>query len=120
MAIPVSAAGLGSGPEGELAALDDLADRIDENAGQEHRLAGRIRGLRSGRAAGRSWTDLFATDSRPAVVQSASSVVSSVSRLSGSLRRLLARGLRDEGAPIPAIAEKFGVTRQRVSTLLRP
>jgi predicted transcriptional regulator len=44
----------------------------------------------------------------------------SLSWLSASLRRLLARGMRDEGESISVIAETFEVSRQRVSTLLQP
>lgn len=120
MAIPVSAAGSGGDADGELEALDDLADRMDENAGDEHRLAARIREFRSGRAAGHSWKELLAADSRPSVVQTASKLLCSLSWLSASLRRLLARGMRDEGESISVIAETFEVSRQRVSTLLQP
>ena len=38
---------------------------------------------------------------------------------SGQLRRRVAAGLRAEGATLPAIARWFGVSHQRISTLLR-
>ncbi len=106
--------------KGELAALDDLADSIEDNAGEQRRLAGRIRKLRSDRAAGRTWRQLLSPDSRPSIFQAASAALQTISQASGSLRRRLARGLRDEGATIPAIAETLEVSHQRVSTLLRP
>jgi hypothetical protein len=111
--------GSGGDADGELAGLDDLAARIEANADAERRLAVRIRQLRSGRSAGRTWREILSSDHRPSVVQAASAVLHTISEASGSLRRRVAKGLRAEGATVPAIAETLEVSHQRVSALLR-
>lgn len=105
-------------PDITLATLDDLAVSLDENAEEEHLLAGRIRKFRAGRAEGRSWADVLSDESHPGSLELASSVLSRLSGVSAALRRIVARGLRGQGASVAAIAKRFGVSRQRVSALL--
>jgi hypothetical protein len=105
-------------PDGELAVLDGLADAVEENARDERRLARRIRRLRVGRAAGRTWHDLVTGERQPGVLTLASRILNRLTETSGGLRRVIAHGLRLEGATIAAIAALFGVSHQRVSALL--
>lgn len=109
----------GHGGDGELAALDDLADQIEDRARDSHLLARRVRRLRDSRAGGRSWQDVLARDSQPATLHLSARVLRGMTEASGVLRRTLARGLRADGATVPEIAERFGVSHQRISTLLR-
>lgn len=102
-----------------LTSLDDLARTVDDNARDQRRLAGRIRRLRDARAEGGSWHDVLAQEPSPGTLQLTTGMLARLTRASGRLRRALARGLRAEGATIPAIAERFGVSHQRVSSLLR-
>jgi predicted XRE-type DNA-binding protein len=92
---------------------------MDDNARDERLLARRIRRLCAGRAHGRSWQEVMSDEPRPTTLELASGVLNRVTRTSGELRRALARALRAQGVSIAAIAEQFGVTRQRVSALLR-
>jgi transposase len=48
-----------------------------------------------------------------------SRVLKAMSSGSGAIRRAVARGLRAGGESIAAISERFGVSRQRVSAILR-
>lgn len=105
--------------EGELAALDDLARTMEDNARDERVLARRVRELRAGRSEGRSWHDLLARESAPGALALVDRILRRVTEGSGALRRALARGLRADGASVPAIAKMFGVSHQRVSVLLR-
>lgn len=107
------------GREEELNALDSLADEAEENAREERVLARRIRQLRTGRAAGRSWHTLLDRELGTALLAMPTRILRRATDVSGLLRRRLAAGLRAEGATIPAIARRFGVTHQRISTLLR-
>ena len=107
------------GRAAELAALDDLAVAVDENARDERLLARSIRRLKAGRAKGRSWNDLLDAEQRPGALELVSRILRRIMEASGSLRRAVARGLRLEGATIPAIAALFGVSHQRISALLR-
>jgi predicted transcriptional regulator len=47
-------------------------------------------------------------------------VAADLGAASGSFRRALAKALRGEGMQVNDIADNFGVSRQRVSTLVRP
>ncbi|MDQ6617472.1 MAG: hypothetical protein M3083_22680 [Actinomycetota bacterium] len=106
------------GQEASLQVLDALARDADQNAQDERLLARRIQKLRAGRAEGRSWQDLLSDEPHPGTLHLASEILARLTRASGGLRRAVARGLRAEGASIAAIAERFGVSRQRISTLL--
>jgi hypothetical protein len=110
--------GLAGDPQGELAALDGLADTVEENARDERRLARGIRQLRIGRAAGRTWHDLVSGERQPGVLKLASRILNRLTETSGALRRVLARGLRREGGTIAAIAGLFDVSHQRISALI--
>jgi hypothetical protein len=105
--------------DGELAALDDLVTAVEQNARDERMLARRIGQLRNGRAEGRSWHDVLDREKRPGALELSAKALGRLTESSGRLRRALARGLRAEGASIPAIAALFGVSHQRVSALLR-
>ena len=105
-------------PQADLAVLDGLADAVDDNARDERRLARSIRRLRVGRAAGRTWHDLISGEREPGVLKLAARILTRLTETSGSLRRVIASGLRLEGATIAAIAALFGVSHQRVSALL--
>jgi hypothetical protein len=113
------ATSLGRAPLDELEMLDDLAGAIEDNAREERLLARRVRRLRAERASGRSWHALLAEESAPAALRLAATVVSRVTEAGARFRRTVARGLRLEGATVPAIAAAFGVSHQRVSVLLR-
>ena len=103
----------------ELLALDSLAAAIEDNVRDERLLATRIRQLRADRTKGRSWHDLLGHKTHPPVLELSTRILGRATALSAALRRRLARGLRAEGATIPAIGEIFDVSHQRVSTLLR-
>ncbi len=107
------------GRDEELAALDDLGTAFQEGAQEERLLARRISQLRAGRAKGRSWADLLAREQRPGALELVARILRRLMDASGNLRRAVARGLRLEGATLPAIAAIFGVSHQRVSALLR-
>ena len=106
-------------PGGVLAAVDGLATAVEENAEDERRLVRRLRELREGRAEGRSWLDLLGPDERPGVLGLTGRIIGRLTDAGGTLRRALAMGLRLEGATISTIAERFGVSHQRISALLR-
>lgn len=108
-----------SGDDAELRALDGLAATIEDNVRDERVLVDEIRHMRAERASGRSWHDLLGHQARPTALAMSARILGRATEISATLRRRLARGLRAEGATIPAIGETFGVSHQRVSTLLR-
>ena len=102
----------------ELDRLDDLAARFEDEARSVRHVAGRLRQLRAGRARGRSWEEII-EGRRLGVLDLVDQAVRRLTESSATLRRLLVRGLRTEGATMPAIAQVLGVSHQRVSVLLK-
>ncbi len=62
---------------------------------------------------------LFPLEARLALVEDISRAVRALARDGNQFRRLEARALYDEGLTMAQLATVFGVTRQRVSALLR-
>lgn len=112
-------AAISSGVKAELRALDGLAKTIEDNVRDERLLVEAVRQLRAERAAGHSWHDLLGHRARPRVLELSARILGRATEVSATLRRRLARGLRAEGATLPAIGERFGVSHQRISTILR-
>jgi hypothetical protein len=71
------------------------------------------------RRSGRAWLDIVTTERRPLVVEQISSVMASLATAGGAWRREQAHALQSEQVSINRIAALFGVTRQRISALLR-
>jgi hypothetical protein len=100
-------------------ALDDLSDALIDNAADQRLLAKRVRSLQASRDAGLSWGAAFAAQTEPGVMTLASRTLSRLMTAGAALRRSVAAALRAEGWSIPAIAESFAVSHQRVSHLLQ-
>ena len=71
------------------------------------------------RQTGRAWLDIVTAESRPLVVEQISSVMASLASAGGAWRREQAHALAAEQVSINRIAALFGVTRQRISALLK-
>jgi hypothetical protein len=95
-----------------VAAIDDCVERLSEARGHaEHLLAAR--------GSGTPWLDIVIAEKRPLVVETVSTVLGSLARAGSTFRREEAHALRAEQVSINRIAALFGVTRQRISALLR-
>jgi hypothetical protein len=106
-------------PDAAASALADLVTSIDDCI--ERLSAARVRAeeLLSARGAGTSWLDLVASETRPLVVESVSTVMATLARTGSTFRREQAHALQVQHVSINRIAALFGVTRQRISALLR-
>jgi hypothetical protein len=100
-------------------ALQDLVSEIDVVVAELQRARTRALELQDQRAEGRSWFDIVSSEERPLIVEQISSAMSGLARAGGQWRRSQAHALQDDGVSINRIAELYGVTRQRVSALLR-
>jgi hypothetical protein len=102
-----------------VAALNEVADAAEDTAREQHQVAVTSRRLSRERAQGASWGEI--TDGvRPWTLLGL--LGASVRRLSAvgkGLRRALAVALAAEGFTTRQIGERFGVSHQRVSSLLR-
>ena len=107
------------GDDAATHALAELIDRIDHSVEELHRARTRAVQLLEQRAAGRPWLELVTTESRPLVVESISAVLSALATAGHTWRREEAAALQREDVSINRIAALFGVTRQRISALLR-
>ena len=102
-----------------LAALEDLRDALSRNVEVGQSVLARIDELADRRAAGASWTEITMSEERPLIVEQLSANLDRLSTAGSRLRRAQAKALHDEGMTMEQVARFFGVTRQRISALLK-
>jgi hypothetical protein len=100
-------------------ALRDLLDVLDVCITELDRARSRARDLLAQRRTGAAWLDIVTAESRPLVVEQVSTVMAALATAGGSWRREQAHALQSEHVSINRIAALYGVTRQRISALLR-
>ncbi len=100
-------------------ALSDLMSVLDACMTELAGARSRAEKLLEERQAGRAWLDIVTAESRPLVVEQISSVMAALASAGGVWRREEAHALASEQVSINRIAAMFGVTRQRISALLR-
>ncbi|MGY1721576.1 hypothetical protein [Blastococcus sp. SYSU DS0533] len=113
-----------SGPHGTpdepaAVALERLIACIDASLAELEHARGRADLLLGERRAGRSWLELVTEESGPLVVESISTVLATLATAGHAFRREEAAALQREQVSINRIAALFGVTRQRISALLK-
>ena len=104
---------------GATAALEALVTELQTCIRQLEHAHERAQLLLDQRREGRSWQEIVRTENRPLIVENISSVLASLTSAGHVFRREQARALHDEDVSINRIAAMFGVTRQRISALLR-
>jgi hypothetical protein len=102
-----------------LAALDDLETAVTDNMARSRMLVEHINTMRLERAVGRCYSDIVAGEERPRIVELATENLEALFTAGSRLRRVQALTLHDEGVTMDRIAEMFGVTRQRISALIK-
>jgi hypothetical protein len=105
--------------EPATAALAALVTELEACISRLQHAHARAERLLAQRREGRPWLEIVTEESRPLVVESISSVMASLASAGHAWRREQARALNDEDVSINRIAALFGVTRQRISALLR-
>ncbi len=100
-------------------ALRDLMTVLDTCMTELAGARSRAEKLLEERQAGRAWLDIVTAESRPLVVEQISSVMAALASAGGAWRREQAHALTSEQVSINRIAAMYGVTRQRISALLR-
>lgn len=102
-----------------MAAIDSLEEAIDANTVRAEIIKSRIAFIREQRALGRRWSEIVESEQTPLIVQLVSDSAMALDEYGVRLRRVEALALYNEGMTMEQIAALFGVTRQRVSTLLK-
>lgn len=98
---------------GEIEAA--LADNIDRST----EIRRRVLQFQAQLEEGATIDDLVQAEDEPRTVAMLTENMAILDGVGSSFRFSLAHSLRDEGMTIAAIADLFGVTRQRISALLR-
>jgi len=101
------------------AALEALVSELETCIGRLQHAHRRAQHLLEQRRQGMAWFDIVTDENRPLIVESISSVLASLTSAGHVFRREQARALHDENVSINRIANLFGVSRQRISALLR-
>ena len=100
------------------ASLLSLNDTLELIQVLSERTMSQARRTRERRSEGASYLAAVAAEEQP-VVELVSRMIDALVVAGARLRRAEARALHDEGATMEEIAQLFGVTRQRVSALLK-
>ena len=100
-------------------ALRDLERALEANARRLAKIERRIAEIRRQRSAGRSYREIVEGTEGDLSVKLIAEVTQSLDEVGARVRRTEALALHREGMTMDEIAGKFGVTRQRVSALLR-
>jgi hypothetical protein len=105
--------------EDVMAALTQLREALQENMRRNDAILERIALIQSHQQSGRPWTQVVGTFDRPLIVEMLSQNIEVLTTAGARLRRAQARALHASGMSMERIAVMFGVTRQRISELLR-
>lgn len=102
-----------------LAALNELERAATDNLDRSRQLLRRARKLRQSLQAGHNLVELVEEEDPPRMVELISSNMATLETAGADFRAAEALALRAEGLTIETIAGLFGVTRQRISALLK-
>ena len=102
-----------------LETLAALESTLADNQQRATLIRRRIAQLRRLRSQGAPYAEIVSVSDAPLIVQLLTESSAALDISGASVRRAEARALYAEGLTMDQIAERFGVTRQRVSALLR-
>jgi DNA-directed RNA polymerase specialized sigma24 family protein len=102
-----------------LEALTELEEVLTDNGRRASLIKKRIAQLRRLRAKDVPYTELVTGEAGPLIVHLLTESSTALDSCGANVRRAEAKALYAEGLTMEQIAKSFGVTRQRVSALLR-
>ena len=102
-----------------MQALADLDAALDQSLEMTQRMKQRILDIRAAEAEGRPISEIVPREEAPLIVHLLTENTNLLHAYGTRVRRTEARALHHEGMTMDEIAKLFGVTRQRVSALLR-
>jgi DNA-binding transcriptional regulator GbsR (MarR family) len=110
---------MGEETDAFMQALDDLDRALDQSREMTQQMKQRITQIRRVQAEGRSLREIVPYEQTPLIVQLLTESTNLLHSYGNRVRRTEALALHREGMTMDEIAKLFGVTRQRVSALLR-
>lgn len=102
-----------------MRALDELRTQLERTIDELRAAGKRLDELARLRAGGRSWFDIVSNEDRPLVVERVSRAIDDLGAVGGQFRRAEARALIQEEVSMNRVGSLFGVSRQRISALVR-
>lgn len=99
-------------------ALDSVVDALRENARVNQAAVRQARDIIQLRNRGHSWRQILGNGNHPLIVEMLTDNLERIQTAGSQLRRESAAALHAEGATMEEIGALFGVSRQRVSSLL--
>ena len=102
-----------------MTALEELCGTARQMIANAELILERAAYIRARRAAGVPYREIVPAEPRPLIVELISDTLSQLADAGSRWRRAEARALHGEGLTMDVIARLFGVTRQRVSSLLK-
>jgi hypothetical protein len=102
-----------------IASLESVEVAAEGNVARSRELQTRARYLRERLESGAGLIELIESEATPRMVELLSANLATLETTGAEFRAAEALALRAEGLTIEAIAELFGVTRQRISALLK-
>ena len=110
---------MGTDTEEFMEALEDLDRALDETIGLSQQMKERIEQLRIAISDGLPLREIVPAEQSPLLVQLLTETTNRLQLSGNRVRRTEALALHHQGMTMDEIAHLFGVTRQRVSALLR-
>lgn len=112
-------AGEGHGGDLLLMRLEELVRAAADVDRAVDMLTARAADMTRARRQGASWREVVEGEERPLIAEMLTDTIQRFEAAGTRFRRAKARTLYDEGMTMEQIAEMFGLTRQRISVLLR-
>ena len=100
-------------------ALQELDAALETSVAELNSARDRIERVLAAKADGATWLEVESVQDGPLVVASVTTVLDRLAAVGSRFRRAEAQALHREGLSMERVAMLFGVTRQRVSALLR-
>lgn len=100
----------------ELARLDKM---LAENVERSRQMRARIKELTRKVRAGETLPDVVAAEDRPLITEMITANIAALHEIGADFRRAHVAALRAQGLTMEQIADLIGVTRQRISAILK-
>ena len=103
-----------------LEALTTLSEVASASADELNIVGGELSSMEQRRRRGWSWRRILSSGASASLLSDVARIVATLGGASGAFRRTVTQALQKEGMQIKDIASLLGVSRQRISAVIRP